>query len=107
MPSTPTIKHCRLEGAGEAWDAVRVPRSVGNDAVSILGSLVGAALQDPHEGCMYFFIAPRVGGQVGAPRCARCPNPRAWRSRRVPAAETNLWAWPVLAGLPGRRQAPH
>lgn len=58
MPSTPTIKHCRLEGAGEAWDAVRVPRSVGNDAVSILGSLVGAALQDPHEGCMYFFIAP-------------------------------------------------
>ncbi|GGS42116.1 hypothetical protein F2B00_03265 [Streptomyces parvus] len=58
MPSTTTIKNCRLEPAGDTWDAVRVPRSVGSDAVAILGSRAGAALQDPHEGCLYFFIAP-------------------------------------------------
>lgn len=58
MPSTTTIKSCRLEAAGDTWDAVRVPRSVGSDAVAILGSRSGAALQDPHEGCMYLFIAP-------------------------------------------------
>ncbi|TXR99730.1 hypothetical protein EAO73_27620 [Streptomyces sp. col6] len=56
MPSVTTIKSCRLESAGHAWDAVRVPRSVGSDAVSILGSRAGAALQ--YEGGMYFFIAP-------------------------------------------------
>lgn len=58
MPSTTTIKNCRLESAGDTWDAVRVPRSVGSDAVAILGNRSGAALQDPHEGCLYFFITP-------------------------------------------------
>ncbi|RPK56273.1 hypothetical protein EES43_24835 [Streptomyces sp. ADI96-02] len=58
MSSTNTIKNCRLAGAGDTWDAVRVPRSVGYDAVAILGSRSGAALQDPREGCLYFFITP-------------------------------------------------
>lgn len=65
MPSTTTIKNCRLEPAGDTWDAVRVPRSVGSDAVAILGSRSGAALQDPHEGCLYFFIAPGTAAEWG------------------------------------------
>lgn len=40
-------------------------------------------------------------------RCAWCPNPRAWRSCRIPASETYLRAWPALAGRSGGRQAPH
>lgn len=72
MPSTTTVGNCRLEAAGESWDAVRVPRSVGCDAVAILGSRAGAALQDPYEGGMYFFIAPGSAD--------------AWESSAVPGA---------------------
>ncbi|WP_051878923.1 hypothetical protein [Streptomyces sp. NRRL B-24720] len=57
-PSIRTIRNCRLEGAGWEWDAVRVPRSVGLDALAILGGRSGAVLEDPLTAALYWFIAP-------------------------------------------------
>ncbi|MFF3123387.1 hypothetical protein ACFVRD_13670 [Streptomyces sp. NPDC057908] len=57
-PSIRTIRNCRLEKAGQAWDAVRVPRSVGLDALAILGGRSGAVLEDPLSAALYWFIPP-------------------------------------------------
>ncbi|WP_326791454.1 hypothetical protein OHA79_01905 [Streptomyces sp. NBC_00841] len=58
-PSIRTIRDCRLEEAGRTWDAVRVPRSVGLDALAILGGRSGAVLEDPLSAALYWFIARR------------------------------------------------
>ncbi|GGT54728.1 hypothetical protein GCM10010207_63350 [Streptomyces atratus] len=58
---------CIIEGAGHDWDAVRVPRSVGFDAVTILGARSGAALHDPHEAVLYFLIAPGSASEWDVP----------------------------------------
>ncbi|MFD3815074.1 hypothetical protein ACFWRZ_08405 [Streptomyces rubiginosohelvolus] len=92
MPSTTTIKNCRLEPAGDTWDAVRVPRSVGSDAVAILGSRAGAALQDPHEGCMYFFIAPGTAD--------------TWKAEDAPGARILGAGAHVVFPPPRRTQGP-
>lgn len=62
-PTIRTIKACGVEAAGGAWDAVRVPRSAGLDALAILGHRSGAVLEDPAAPALYFFI-PR--GTVAA-----------------------------------------
>ncbi|MFC8859345.1 hypothetical protein [[Kitasatospora] papulosa] len=56
MSSVRTIRNCRVEAAGGAWDAVRVPRSAGLDALAILGHRSGAVLEDPLSAALYFFI---------------------------------------------------
>ncbi|MFG2589038.1 hypothetical protein [Streptomyces sp. NPDC048438] len=43
-----------MEAAGGDWDAVRVPRSVGLDALAILGRRSGAVLED--RAALFFFI---------------------------------------------------
>ncbi|MFD4949720.1 hypothetical protein ACFVYE_35105 [Streptomyces sp. NPDC058239] len=55
-PSIRTIRDCRLEKAGRTWDAVRVPRSVGLDALAILGGQSGAVLEDPLSAALHWFI---------------------------------------------------
>lgn len=55
-PTIRTIRDCRVEAAGGAWDAVRVPRSAGLDALAILGHRSGAVLEDPLSAALYFFI---------------------------------------------------
>lgn len=57
-PSIRTIRDCHIAGAGGDWDAVRVPRSVGLDALAILGSRSGAVLEDPLAAALYWFIPP-------------------------------------------------
>lgn len=61
-PSIRTIKACRVEAAGGTWDAVRVPRSAGLDALAILGHRSGAVLEDPSAPApaLYFFIPRRT-----------------------------------------------
>ncbi|MER5892416.1 hypothetical protein [Streptomyces sp. NPDC001876] len=55
-PTIRTIRDCRVEAAGGKWDAVRVPRSAGLDALAILGHRAGAVLEDPLSAALYFFI---------------------------------------------------
>lgn len=57
-PSIRTIRACSLEEASHTWDAIRVPRSVGLDALAILGGRSGAVLEDPLNAALYWFAAP-------------------------------------------------
>lgn len=58
--SVRTIRDCRIEGTGGNWDAIRVPRSVGLDALAILGRRSGAVLEDPLTAALYFFVPSRA-----------------------------------------------
>ncbi|MEU5596712.1 hypothetical protein [Streptomyces sp. NPDC020298] len=59
MPSArlPSAAGATLYDAGQDWDAIRVPRSVGLSAVAILGTRCGAVIEDPLSaaGAVYFF----------------------------------------------------
>lgn len=57
MPTSrlPTAAGCTLYPAGEDWDAIRVPRSVGLAAMAILGTRCGAVVEDPLSTAVYFF----------------------------------------------------
>ncbi|MFC8679825.1 hypothetical protein ACFUEN_44995 [Streptomyces griseorubiginosus] len=58
MPSTrlPSAAGCTVIDAGRDWDAVRVPRSVGVDAMTILGTRCGAVVEDPLCEAVYYFV---------------------------------------------------
>jgi hypothetical protein len=51
----PSAADCTLVDAGQDWDAIRVPRTIGITAVAILGSRCGAVIDDPLSGVLYFF----------------------------------------------------
>ncbi|MFF3844654.1 hypothetical protein [Streptomyces sp. NPDC002328] len=57
MPTTPlpSAAGCTLHDAGQEWDAIRVPRSVGLAALGILGRRCGAVVEDPISSAVYFF----------------------------------------------------
>lgn len=48
MPTTAllTAAGCTLQAAGQAWDAIRVPRQLALAAVAILGTRCGAVIDD-------------------------------------------------------------
>lgn len=52
----PTAADCRLEAAGFAWDAIRVPREIGTKALKILGNRSGAVIEDSSELVLYWFV---------------------------------------------------
>ncbi|MGW0545889.1 hypothetical protein [Streptomyces altiplanensis] len=54
---------CELLPAGQNWDAVRVPRSVGLTTIEVLGRRSGAVIEDPREPCLYWFVAAGTAGQ--------------------------------------------
>ncbi|MBQ1090647.1 hypothetical protein [Streptomyces sp. B93] len=58
MPTTPlpSAAACTLHDAGQDWDAIRVPRSVGLAAMTILGSHCGAIVEDPLSSVVYYFV---------------------------------------------------
>lgn len=66
-PSTRTIRNCHIAAAGRDWDAVRVPRSVGLGALSILGGRSGAVLEDPSAITLYWFIPPGASKEWDVP----------------------------------------
>lgn len=41
---------------GPEWDAIRVPRQLGLAALAILGTRVGAVVEDLQQGAVYYFI---------------------------------------------------
>ncbi|MFF4834123.1 hypothetical protein [Streptomyces sp. NPDC001315] len=57
MPTTrlPSAAGCALHDAGQDWDAIRVPRSVGLASMVILGTRCGAVVEDPVGMAVYFF----------------------------------------------------
>lgn len=55
-PAVPTIADCVLEPAGHDWDAVRVPLTIGQRALDILGRRSGAVIDDPREQVLYWLI---------------------------------------------------
>jgi hypothetical protein len=96
MPATrlPTAAGCTMHSAGQDWDAIRMPRSVGVAAMAILGTRGGAVVEDPLSAAVYYFVpcgtaadwnvegtrALGDGASVAIPpaRCTAGPGPR-WR----------------------------
>ncbi|MEV0170552.1 hypothetical protein AB0I00_05420 [Streptomyces sp. NPDC050803] len=52
----PSAAGCTLHDAGQDWDAIRVPRSVGLAAMAILGARCGAVVEDPLSTAVYYFV---------------------------------------------------
>jgi hypothetical protein len=50
-----TTLACTLQTAGEDWDAIRTPKSLGLAAMAILGSRCGAVVEDSSGAVVYFF----------------------------------------------------
>lgn len=50
----PSAADCTLHEAGRDWDVIRVPRSLGLAAMSILGSRCGAVVED--RTVLYYFV---------------------------------------------------
>lgn len=66
-PRTRMISSCHSEEAGCTGDAVRVPRSIGLDALAILGSRSGAVLDDPLAASLYWFIPQGASAEWDVP----------------------------------------
>ena len=47
-----------MRPAGEWWDAVRVPRALGEPALTALGPQCGAVIEDPGGALLYFLVQP-------------------------------------------------
>lgn len=56
--SLPTLADCAIVQAGYAWDAIRVPRSLGLKALKALDVRSGAVLEDPSERAVYWLVPP-------------------------------------------------
>lgn len=63
----PSAAGCTLEDAGQDWDAIRVPRTIGASAVAILGSRCGAVVDDPLTATLYFFTPVGTAAQWRVP----------------------------------------
>lgn len=57
----PSAAGCTLHEAGRDWDAIRVPRSLGLAAMSILGSRCGAVVED--RTVLYYFVPTGTAAQ--------------------------------------------
>lgn len=94
LSAVPTIADCTIQPAGRIWDAVRVPLTIGQHALDILGRRSGAVIEDPIGLVLYWLIPPgsakswqltdiRVLGDGGhlavpPPRRTQGPGPH-WR----------------------------
>lgn len=47
-----------LRAAGQWWDAVRVPRHVGEAVLTALGDTSGAVIEDPSGALLYWLVPP-------------------------------------------------
>lgn len=54
----PTGSLVALRSAGRWWDAVRVPRHIGEAVLTALGDQSGAVIDDPSGALMYWLIPP-------------------------------------------------
>lgn len=54
----PPRSACEPLPVGVSWDAVRVPRTVGLTALTILGARSGAVIEDPSGVALYWSIRP-------------------------------------------------
>lgn len=54
----PVGRTVSMRPAGKWWDAVRVPLSVGLDALGRLGIATGAVIEDPGAALLYWFVPP-------------------------------------------------
>ncbi|MFI7366491.1 hypothetical protein ACIBO4_30530 [Streptomyces sp. NPDC050149] len=66
-PRSGTIGNRHIEEAGHAWAAVRVPRSIGLDALAMLGGQSGAVLEDPLSASLYWFIPQGASSEWDVP----------------------------------------
>lgn len=75
---------CEFLAAGRDWDAIRVPRTLGLDALDILGARSGAVVDDPRQPALYWFVAVGAAGlwevdearPLGAGNFVAVPPPR-------------------------------
>ncbi|MGP3632664.1 hypothetical protein ACTU45_04690 [Streptomyces sp. 24-1644] len=56
--TTPIGEGSRLAPAGKEWDAIRVTRIVGLQAIRSLGARTGPVIMDPAARVMYFLVPP-------------------------------------------------
>ncbi|MET8182299.1 hypothetical protein [Streptomyces sp. NPDC005336] len=64
LPWTPPNTHSvQLLPAGKWWDAVRVPRALGEHALRLLGEATGAVIDDPLDKRLAWLIEPGTADQ--------------------------------------------
>lgn len=47
-----------MRAAGQWWDAVRVPRHIGENVLTVLGDTSGAVIEDPAGAVLYWLVPP-------------------------------------------------
>lgn len=66
----PSGRIVALRPAGEWWDAVRVPRAVGELVLTALGTSCGAVIEDPSGALLYFLVRPGDACSWSVPRAS-------------------------------------
>jgi len=56
-----------MRAAGQWWDAVRVPRHIGEAVLTALGDTSGAVIEDPASGLLYWLVPPGSAADWGLP----------------------------------------
>lgn len=97
-----------MRPAGQWWDAVRVPRNLGESVLAALGPDCGAVIEDPGGALLYWLVPPgeaagwqtRPGSGVyvhGAATHLAVPGPQrtAGPHWRVPPTRTRCLTDPV------------
>lgn len=56
-----------MRPAGEWWDAVRVPRNLGEAVLRDLGEETGAVIEDPNGALLYWLVRPGAGAEWSLP----------------------------------------
>jgi hypothetical protein len=104
----PTGRTVAMRAAGEWWDAVRVPRYLGESVLTALGPACGAVIEDPSGALLYWLVPPgeAEGWQIqpgsgvyvqGAATHLAVPGPQrtAGPHWRVPPTRTRCLTDPV------------
>lgn len=56
-----------MRAAGQWWDAVRVPRRIGESVLATLGDTTGAVIEDPAGALLYWLVQPGTAAQWSLP----------------------------------------
>ncbi|WP_240677874.1 DUF7848 domain-containing protein [Actinacidiphila soli] len=105
----PTGRLVAMRPAGQWWDAVRVPRSLGEPALTALGPACGAVIEDPGGALLYFLIQPGQAAHWQMPPNSGVRVQGAATYLAVPGPQRTgptLARPPDTNPLPDRRRAP-
>ncbi|MEU7238615.1 hypothetical protein [Streptomyces sparsogenes] len=71
----PSGRNAQLQAAGRWWDVVRAPRFIGKRALELLGDDVGAVIENPFDGVLYWLIPLGAAAEWDM---SRLPHIQVW-----------------------------